>query len=134
MIFSSPPHRSSSEPKSDHEDDIVTCMVSNRLDPVRSNNGLVSKSSSGYFEHEKFVDDRFVVGSKSEHYRRQFSDEYYSDRSPKSTKSLGRPHSSFEIENQADYNSNRISHHDLVGMAFSERARSVASDGASGNE
>lgn len=107
-------------------------MVYNRLDPVRSNNGLVSKSSSGYFEHEKFTEDRFVIGSKSEHYKRQFSDDCYSDRSPKSTKSLGRPHSSLEIESQADVNSNRFSRHDLMGAAFSERARSVASDAASG--
>ena len=108
-------------------------MVSNRLDPVRSNNGLVSKSSSGYFEQEKFADDRFIISSKSEIYKRQFSDECHSDRSPKSTKSFGRPHSSLEIESQADYNSNRFTHHDLIGASFSERARSVASDGASGN-
>ena len=124
--------RSSSEPKSDHEDDILPSLVSNRLDPVRSNNGLVSKSSSGYFEHEKVTDDRVIVVSKPDFYRRQFSDECHSDRSPKSTKSFGRPHSSLEIESQADFIGNRFSHHDIIGAGFTERARSVASDGASG--
>ena len=99
---------------------------------MRNNNGLVSKSSSGYFEQEKFTDDRFVVSSKAELYKRQFSDEYHSDRSPKSTKSCGRPHSSLEIESQADFNGNRFSQHDFIGKSFSERARSVASDAASG--
>ena len=124
--------RSSSEPKSDHEDDILPSLVSNRLDPVRTNNGLVSKSSSGYFEHEKVTDDRVIVVSKPDFYRRQFSDECHSDRSPKSTKSFGRPHSSLEIESQADFIGNRFSHHDIIGAGFTERARSVASDGASG--
>ena len=107
-------------------------MPQHRLEPTRGINGPLSKSSSGYFEQEKYQDERHFFSSKPDLYKRQFSDDGHSDRSARSNKSLGRPLSSLENDSQVDWNHHRCGNTDLAGGLLTDKTRSIGSDAASG--
>ena len=107
-------------------------MTQHRLEPTRGNTGPLSKSSSGYFEQEKYQDERHFFSSKPDLYKRQFSDDGHSDRSARSNKSLGRPLSSLENESQVDWSLHRYGNTDPVGGLLTDKTRSIGSDATSG--
>eukprot|EP00794_Sanderia_malayensis_P015112 gene15112-16668_t len=126
-------NRSSSEPKSDHEEEYTALHHNNRLEPQR---GIFSVASSGYFEP-----DRFAAEEKRQNvirqtlYKRQISDECRSDKSGKSNLSTGRPKSATGCETSSCNWNNKQN----IGCAtephtthYAGHTRSVGSDCASG--
>ncbi len=122
-------NRSSSEPKSDLDDEVIPPAQHARLP---RGTGLLSMSSSGYFEQDKFADEKRTA--KTFLYRRQVSDECRSDKSGKSNLSAGRPQSVADCDgnSQPEFVNYRSFNAESHAIYCSGNALSVASDGASG--